>query len=279
MNVHPELDFDPPSPDFARRFIAPFKSYFDPEFVGIDGVDASRPAMYVSNHSVMGVLDVYPFAIELYLRKGILLRALADSNHFRIPVWSDFIARHIGVLEASRLNCAAIMERQENLVVYPGGTREICKKKGEAYELKWQDRTGFVRMAMQYGYDIIPVAAVGAEEAFTITRDADDILQHTLIGRLLTQTGLAEKLFKGGELLPPMIRGVGHTIFPKPVKLYFSFGRRISTRRYKSKYEDHEVQELIKARVELSLLRQFKHLFELREKEKNAALRKEIKKG
>ena len=278
MNVHPELDFDPPSQDFARRFIAPFKSYFDPEFIGIDAVDATRPAMYVSNHSVMGVLDVYPFAIELYLRKGILLRALADSNHFRIPVWSDFIARHIGVLEASRPHCAAIMERQENLVVYPGGTREICKKKGEAYQLKWQDRTGFVRMAMQYGYDIIPVAAVGAEEAFTITRDADDILHHTLIGRLLTQTGLADRLFKGGELLPPLIRGVGHTIFPKPVKLYFSFGRRISTRRYKSKYENKDVQELIKDRVELSLLRQFKHLFELREKEKNAELRREIKK-
>jgi 1-acyl-sn-glycerol-3-phosphate acyltransferase len=264
MNVHPELDFDPPSQDFARNFIAPFKQYFEPEFFGIDEVDTSRPAMYVSNHSVVGILDAYPFAIELYLRKGIVLRTLADSNHFKIPVWRDFLAKRIGVLEASRKNCAAIMERKESLVVFPGGTREVCKKKGEEYELKWHDRNGFVIMAMQHGYDIIPVAAVGAEEAFTITKDADDILHHTIAGWVLKRTGLADKLFKGGELLPPLVKGVGNTIIPKPVKLYFSFGKRISTKKFKNDFADPDIQELIKSKVELSLMKQFKTLFEQR---------------
>jgi 1-acyl-sn-glycerol-3-phosphate acyltransferase len=268
MNVHPELDFDPPSQDFARNFITPFKQYFHPEFFDIDEVDATRPAMYVSNHAVIGILDVYPFAIELYLRKGIILRTLADSAHFRIPVWRDLIAKKIGVVEASRKNCAAIMERRENLVVFPGGAREVCKKKGEAYELKWQDRNGFVLMAMQYGYDIIPVAAVGAEEAFTITKDSDDILNHTLAGWVLKHTGLADSIFKGGELIPPMVKGLGNTILPKHVKLYFSFGKRIATKKYKKDYNDPDVQDLIKSKVELSLLKQFKHLFEEREKDK-----------
>ena len=267
MNVHPELDFTPPSQDFARNFITPFKQYFHPEFFGIDEVDASRPAMFVSNHAVWGVLDAYPFAVELYLRKGMFLRTLADSNHFKIPLWRDFIAKNAGVVEASRKNCTAIMERKESLVVFPGGTREICKKKDEAYELKWQDRNGFVIMAMQHGYDIIPVAAVGAEEAFTITKDANDILHHTLPGWILRHTGLADTLFKGGELLPPMVKGVGNTIIPKPVKLYFSFGKRISTKKFKKDFNDPDIQELIKAKVELSLLKQFKHLFEVREKE------------
>jgi 1-acyl-sn-glycerol-3-phosphate acyltransferase len=278
MNIHPELDFDPPSKEFAKQFIKPFKQYFTPEFYGIDEVDATRPALYVSNHAVIGVLDGYPFAIELYLRKGILLRALADRNHFKIPFWKDLLAKRLGVLEASRENCAAVMERKENLVVFPGGTREVCKKKGEAYVLKWQDRTGFVRMAMQYGYDIIPVAAVGAEDAYTVTKDSDDILNHSFAGRLLKQTGLAHTLFKDGELLPPFVKGWGNTVIPKPVKLYFSFGKRISTKRYKSKFEDHETQELIKARVEKSLLKQFEHLFEVRENDKDETLvRKLIK--
>jgi hypothetical protein len=34
-------------------------------------------------------------------------------------------------------------------------------------------------------------------------------------------------------------------------------------------YEDVDTQELMKTKVELSLLKQFKHLFELREKEQN----------
>ena len=267
MNVHPELDFDPPSQEFAKKFIQPFKNYFQPEFFGIDEVDETRPAMYVSNHSVMGVLDMYPFAIELYMRKGIFIRALADSNHFQIPIWREFISKRVGVVEASRKNCAAIMERKENLGVFPGGTREICKKKGEQYELKWQDRNGFVRMAMEHGYDIIPVAAVGAEEAYTITKDSNDILHHTLIGKIMTQTGIAHKFFKDGELLPPIIKGIGQSIIPKPVKLYFSFGKRISTKKYKKDFNDPEMQELIKSKVELSLLKQFKHLFEIRETE------------
>ncbi|MCW3127859.1 MAG: hypothetical protein JWO03_3517 [Bacteroidetes bacterium] len=265
---HPELDFDPPSQAFAKQFIAPFKRYFTPEFHGIDEVDATRPALYVSNHAVIGVLDGYPFAIELYLQKGIFLRALADRRHFQIPFWRDLLQKRLGALEASREHCAAIMERGESLVVFPGGTREVCKKKGEAYELKWQDRTGFVRMAMKYGYDIIPVAAVGAEEAYTVTKDANDILDHSWAGKLLKQSGLAHDLFKDGELLPPFVRGWGNTLFPKPVKLYFSFGKRISTKKYKKLSEDQETQELIKDKVELALLKQFKYLFDVREHDK-----------
>ncbi|MBS1625215.1 MAG: acyltransferase family protein [Bacteroidetes bacterium] len=265
---HPEMDFDPPSRDFAKQFIKPFKRYFTPEFHGIDEVDASRPALFVSNHAVIGVLDGYPFAIELYIQKGIFLRALADRRHFQIPLWRDLLEKKLGALEASRVNCGKVMERGESLLVFPGGTREVCKKKGEAYELKWQDRTGFVRMAMQYGYDIIPVAAVGAEDAYDVVKDSNDILENSWAGKLLKQTGLAHSVFKDGELLPPFVRGFGNTILPKPVKLYFSFGKRISTKKYKALYEDPETQELIKSKVELALLKQFKQLFDIREQDK-----------
>ena len=268
-NLFPELDFTPPSKRFAQNFIKPFKNYFSPSFYGIEELDGSRPAMFVSNHAVMGVLDVYPFAIELYLKKGIYMRALADSNHFKIPLWKDFITKRIGVVEASRKNCEKIMLRKENLVVFPGGTREVCKKKGEAYELKWSDRTGFVYMAMKYGYDIIPVAAVGAEDAFTIVKDANDILQHTSFGKFLQLTGLSSSIFKDGELMPPQIKGIGNTIIPRPEKLYFSFGKRISTKRYKNQIDDKEVLEAMKNKVENALKKQFDELFAIRKKDKD----------
>jgi 1-acyl-sn-glycerol-3-phosphate acyltransferase len=269
MKKHPELDFNPPSKTFIRNFMAPFNQYFEPEFIGIDETDASRPAMYVSNHAVTGVLDGYPFGAELYLRKGIFLRALADRAHFKVPIWKDVLTKNLGAVEGSRANCSALMERGESLLVFPGGSREVFKKKGEAYILKWEDRRGFVRMAMQHGYDIIPVAAVGAEDAYTVVKDANEILNHSFGGWLLKQTGLARTLFKDGEMMLPWVKGLGMTVWPKPVKLYFSFGKRITTKRYKAMYEDTDTQELIKAKVELSLLKQFKHLFEVRETEKD----------
>ena len=261
-----KFDFTPPSKLFARGFIAPFKFYFAPQFYGLDELDVSKPAIYVSNHTILGVFDGYPFAIELFLRKGLLLRALADSNHWYIPVWKDIISKRLGVVEASRDNCRELMKRKESLMVFPGGTREICKKKGEQYILKWSDRKGFVRMAMEYGYDIIPVAAVGAEETYTVVKDANDIL-HTPFGKFLNLIGVSKKYFKNGDLLPPIVRGIGNTIIPRPAKLYFSFGKRISTSKYKSKFEDEAHQELIKGKVEKALHKQFDELFAIRAKD------------
>ena len=260
------FDFSPPSKLFAQSFIAPFKFYFSPQFYGLDVLDVSKPALYVSNHTILGVFDGYPFAIEVYLQKGIILRALADSNHWKVPIWRDILEKDLGVVEASRKNCDALMKRKDSIVVFPGGTREICKKKGEKYVLKWNDRKGFVRMAMEHGYDIIPVAAVGAEETYTVIKDANDVLISPF-GKFLKFIGVAEKYFKNGELIPPMVRGIGDTIFPRPAKLYFSFGKRISTKAYKAKFDDAETQELMKKKVEKALLSEFHKLFEIRDKD------------
>ncbi|HLP51027.1 MAG TPA: lysophospholipid acyltransferase family protein [Chitinophagales bacterium] len=257
-------DFNPPSKTFARGFIAPFKFYFAPQFYGLDELDVSRPAIYVSNHTILGVFDGYPFGVELYLRKGLILRALADSNHWRIPVWRDIIQQNLGAVEASRENCRALMKRGDSIVVFPGGTREVCKKKGEQYVLKWSDRKGFVHMAMEQGYDIIPVAAVGAEETYTVVQDANDFLKSPF-GQFLKMIGVAEKYLKNGDLVPPIVRGIGDTIIPRPAKLYFSFGKRISTARYKAKFDDPKTQDMMKKKVEKALLGEFKKLFEIRD--------------
>jgi 1-acyl-sn-glycerol-3-phosphate acyltransferase len=262
-NEHHKFHFIAPSKTFVRSFMAPFKFYFAPQFYGLKELDVSKPAMYVSNHTILGIHDGFPFASELYLKKGILLRALADSNHFKIPIWRDWITERLGVVEASRENCHELMKMKESVLVFPGGTREICKKRGEEYVLKWKDRKGFVRLAMQHGYDIIPVAAVGAEETFTIVEDANDFLK-TPFGKFLKFIGVAETYFKNGELMPPMVKGIGDTIFPRPSKLYFSFGKRISTAKYKTQWQDEATQEMVKKKVEQALHKQFGELFDIR---------------
>lgn len=268
QNDRKKFDFRPPSKSFARMVMAPFKFYFAPQFYGIDELDVSKPALYVTNHNVLGVLDGYPFATELYLRKGIVLRALADSNHFRIPIWRDMIKERLGVVEASRTNCQALMDRGDSIVVYPGGTREICRRKGEKYVLKWKDRRGFVRMALKNGYDIIPVAALGAEEAFTIVHDAEDFLK-TPFGKFLTFIGVSKNVFKNGELIPPTVKGVGKTIIPRPVKLYFRFGKRIATKRYKNKCEDEATLEMFRKKVEKILLKEIQQLDAVRREDRD----------
>jgi len=172
-----------------------------------------------------------------------------------MPYWRDMISEKLGIVEASRENCEELMRHKESIIVFPGGARETFKKKGEEYTLKWNDRTGFVRMAMKHGYDIIPVAAVGAEEAFTVVKDANDFFHDNFFGKILEKTGLMDTLLRGGDFVPPLVKGIGNTIIPRPEKLYFNFGKRISTKKYKEQFEDAAIQQIMKAKVELELLK------------------------
>src|SRR5690606_40184251 len=42
---------------WIRRLSALSKLYFTPTFLGAEYIDASRPAMYVGNHSMYGIFD------------------------------------------------------------------------------------------------------------------------------------------------------------------------------------------------------------------------------
>ena len=225
--------------------------YFAPEYLHLDRADPGRPTLFVGNHSVFGVLDVLLFSDGLYRERGISLRMLADRNHFKFPLWRDFVVQ-TGAVLGTRANCAALMRRGEHLLVFPGGAREVFKHKGEAYRLIWKERYGFVRLAIEHGYSITPYATVGAEEAFDVLIDSGDYM-NTPMGRYLKRWGIADRYLRGGEEFPPVVRGLGLTVIPRPERLYFSIGRPIETARYRGEAENREVLRRVRNRIGRSL--------------------------
>ena len=221
--------------------------YFAPEYLHLDRVDARRPTLFVGNHSVFGVLDVLLFADGLYGEHGISLRMLADRNHFKLPLWRDFVEQ-TGAVLGTRANCAALMRSGEQILVFPGGAREVFKHKGEAYRLIWKERLGFVQLAIEHGYTITPYATVGAEEAFDVLLDSSDYMA-TPLGRYLRRSGIADRYLRGGEEFPPVVRGLGLTAIPRPEKLYFSIGKPIETVRYEGKADDPALLRRLRSRV------------------------------
>jgi len=266
FSSHALQKFTPPPIDMVEDIARPLRLYFRPKYFGIDEVDDSKPAMYVTNHTVYGLTDGLLFGLELFRRREIFIRALVDNLHFEIPVWRDLVQK-IGFVRASRENCSALMQAGENIMVFPGGSREVCKRRGEAHQLVWQDHLGFARMAIQFGYDIIPVAQVGGDDAFDIVADADDIMK-SWIGRFLRDSSFVKKYLHGGDYIPPITRGLFGMGFPKPVRLYISFGERISTARYLKKYSDEENLWNLRNEVELAMNKQLITLLEFRKKEK-----------
>jgi len=240
-----------PPPERFRVGNAVLRWYFAPEYLHLERADAARPTLFVGNHSLYGVLDVLLFADGLYRERGICLRSLADRNHFRIPAWRDFVVL-TGAVLGTRRNCAELMRRGEHILVFPGGAREVFKHRGEAYRLIWKERYGFVQLAIEHGYPITPYATVGAEEAFDLLLDSRHYMA-TPLGRYLRRSGLAERHLRGGEEFPPLVRGLGPTVIPRPEKLYFSIGRRIETTAYRGRARDPEVLREVRERVRRSL--------------------------
>ena len=251
-----------PAPVRFRWANRALRWYFAPEFHHLDRVAADGPTLFVGNHSVFGVLDVMLFADGLFRERGVSLRLLADRNHFKFPVWRDLVVLQGAVL-GSRANCAALMRRGEHILVFPGGAREVFKHKGEAYRLIWKERYGFVRLAIEHGYTITPYATVGAEDAYDVLLDSSDYMQ-TPLGRALKASGLADRYLRGGEEFPPVVRGLGLTVIPRPEKLYFSIGKPIDMARYQSEGDDPAVLRRARERVARAVSRLITELREHR---------------
>jgi 1-acyl-sn-glycerol-3-phosphate acyltransferase len=253
-----EDEIIPPSKDLVMEIAKPFKNWFSPKIYGFDKVQSDRPALYVSNHTVLGLTDGLFLGLEMYLQKDIMLRPLVDHMHWEVPFWRELI-RNIGMVPGTRESCSALMEAGQHILVFPGGRREVCKHRGEAYQLIWRNRTGFAHMAIQYGYDIIPVAAIGGEEMFDIVVDAKDVMKSPL-GAWLQNTGIADRYFAGGENLPPIVKGVGNSVIPKPERQYILVGERIDTTRFNRESQDEEVLKGLRGEVEQSFQQMFEDL-------------------
>ena len=248
-------EYTPPAVTTMGRLLAAHRLWHRPWMTGLENIDPKRPTLFVGNHTIYGMLDVPLLGYEIYKRKGVYIRGLADRMHFKIPGWRS-IFKWIGSVVGTRENCRALMEGGAHIMVFPGGSREVAKRKGEAYQLIWKDRTGFARMAVEHGYRIIPFAAVGAEDCYDILLDSNDIMGSRLVKWLKT-TPIGAKLIGDGEQLFPLSRGLGLSMIPRPERFYYSFGKPIETAQHKGESDDAavlaEVRDAVKQSIETQL--------------------------
>jgi 1-acyl-sn-glycerol-3-phosphate acyltransferase len=224
--------------DRLALVVSPLARITQPRFYGIERLP-NRGALYVGNHTIYSFLDL-PFMIgELWTRRRIVLRGLGDHAHYAIPVWRNLLDLG-GMVRSTRENVRALMANGQNVLVFPGGADEVFKRRGEKYKLLWKERLGFARLAIEFGYPVVPFAAVGAEEMLEVVVD-----ERTPI--LAQISALTRRLV--GLPLPPIAHGIGPTLLPRPERLYFWFGEPIGTERFGSDYEDDESARALRDEV------------------------------
>ncbi|MCP5162422.1 MAG: acyltransferase family protein [Hahellaceae bacterium] len=219
--------FSPPSPQYLKWATMPWQQWFKPTFQGLENLPDHSRVLFVGNHTVFGLLDAPLLANELYQRRGLYVRGLGDRIHFKVPGWGRLLTA-FGAVEGTPAECARLMQANEPVLVFPGGGREVCKRKGEAYQLIWKARAGFARLAAEHNYTIIPFAAVGAEECYNILWDANDWA--AILPKRLTKSSFYKKQLRNGEGIFPWVSGLHGTPIPKRSRFYFSFGPAIEAR-------------------------------------------------
>jgi 1-acyl-sn-glycerol-3-phosphate acyltransferase len=161
--------YDPAALELVRpllRFL--YGSYWRVKVAGIENLPAEGGAVIVSNHSGTIPIDaaMLTAATQFALEPPRLLRFLFDRFVSEMPLVGDFY-RRLGSVPASYENGLALLRQGDLVGIFPEGVAGVAKGFGRRYRLQ-EFRTGFVRLSIEARAPIIPVAVVGAEEAYPL---------------------------------------------------------------------------------------------------------------
>jgi 1-acyl-sn-glycerol-3-phosphate acyltransferase len=212
-------------PEILARFLSKIILLWPTSVIWNPRIPRTEGVLYVCNHSTWGIDMLLLFAL-IYRETGRIPRGLGDRAHFYFPISSQ-ILRYFGCVEGTRDICASLMKNSSSILVFPGGAREVMRRTTDPpYTLFWEERTGFARLAIEHGYAIVPVAAVGTEENVGIIYDLPSI-NLLLIG---------DK--RKHDLTIPLI-------YPKAMeRFYFHFGEPITTIEYNGNCSTNTVVEV-----------------------------------
>lgn len=205
--------------EVASTVLRPLLRLFDPQFQGLDNVPAHTAALWIGNHTMIGMLDYAVFMLEIFRHKRVKFWSLGDHFHFRVPFWRDLL-RENGTFPGTMENCVEVFDNGGNVVIFPGGAREVTKRSGQQNTLLWNDRLGFARLAVRAQVPVVPFACVGGDDWYKIVLDSRQILDSPLgapLAGILGRLGLSAESY-----LPSLMRGIGPTLVPRPYPLRFA---------------------------------------------------------
>lgn len=145
-------------------------------------------------YQVYGLLDTPLLLEELGRLVGPSkrLRALAHETHFAQfsdmtgGRWGRFF-KSLGAVPATARNFYRLLRSGEPVLLFPGGSIEVCRRRGQKNVLLWQDATDFVRPAARLNAIIVPFSSAGADDAVDLIVDGQEMQRLPIVGPALTQ--------------------------------------------------------------------------------------------
>ncbi len=144
---------------FFHRF------YFRTVVSGIERVP-SGGVLLVSNHSGQIPLDGMILGAAMFLdtEPPRIVRSMVEKWTQTLPFISTMFSR-VGQVVGVPENARRLLDLGEAILVFPEGARGISKTFADRYKLG-EFGLGFMRLALETGTPIVPIAVIGAEEQY-----------------------------------------------------------------------------------------------------------------
>jgi 1-acyl-sn-glycerol-3-phosphate acyltransferase len=205
-------------PEFIRRsqrLLEVYASYFRPEVRGFENLPDHGPFLVVGNHSGGPTPPDLPILLTAWWRKrGVEepVYALFHSFFLGLPGVGPVVEK-AGALEAGHGNAEAVMHDGGIVVVFPGGDHEAYRPWRDRNRIDFDDRSGFIRLALRMGVPVVPAVSIGAHETLVVLSRGEAIAR-----RLPYMRNWRIKAFPI-VLGPPWGITVGLPTFPLPAKV------------------------------------------------------------
>ncbi|MEA2211485.1 MAG: hypothetical protein QOF83_1433 [Solirubrobacteraceae bacterium] len=172
----PRADLDERDPDFIRERLPLMwlmaSLWYRGEVRGLGNVPDSGPVLLVGNHSGGNMTPdtvVFTLAFNTYFGVERAFYQLAHNLVLSMPGLGSL--RKFGTVAASPQNARTALEAGAALLVYPGGDYEVHRSSWEGNRVDFDQRKGFIRLALQQNVPIVPVVSIGGQEtALFLTR-------------------------------------------------------------------------------------------------------------
>lgn len=201
----PNLDFNNSKTlQNAKKILDLLATYHQHKVENLDCIPTNGPALILTNHS-LATYDGFLLGKVIIERFGRVVRGLGDDLLFKTPVLRDW-CYDIGLVPASPKNALELLERGELVALAPGGMKESLLSTEERNQLHhrvlWNDRKGFVRLAMEAKVPVILAACPQSENIYTVYRSE-----------------FTQSFYKKFHFPLPVFKGLGPTLLPRPIEL------------------------------------------------------------
>lgn len=128
--------------------------FFHAYEIDLNKIPSKGPAILILYHGITPC-DLGMIFARVLLHKKRKVICLVDRMMFYVPGIKTSLEA-IGAIAGTQKICEEMLRKGNLIAIYPGGTRESLFSSSD-YNLIWQDRKGFAKLAIQTKAPIIPM--------------------------------------------------------------------------------------------------------------------------